>query len=96
MAAAIRTSVIGTKISCDFTKQLVEGCEELSCAGGWRSREWGGGAGTVSVFWGKRGRTTMTSEWEKDTEQSLGNCQIENTLDFLHCSFDVPPEAISS
>lgn len=32
MAAAIHTSVIGTKISCDFTRQLVGRREELSCA----------------------------------------------------------------
>lgn len=65
MEAAIRTSVIGTKIPCDFTQQLAEGCEELSCTGGWKSGEWGGDPGTVSVVWVGREGENNASEWKR-------------------------------
>jgi hypothetical protein len=39
METAIHTSVIGPKIPCDFTQQLAEGCEEVSCTGGWKCWE---------------------------------------------------------
>lgn len=57
--------------TCDFTQQLAEGCEELSCTGGWKSGERGG----VPVFWEERGQLSLLSG--KEDEQSLGKCQME-------------------
>ena len=67
MEAAICTSVIGTKIPCDFTQQQAEGCEELSCTGGWKSGEGApelclGGAAVA----GERDRK-MSKAWETPT-----------------------------
>lgn len=52
MEAAIHTSVIGTKIPCDFTQQLAEECEELGYTGGGRVRSEEEALG-LSLFWGR-------------------------------------------
>lgn len=84
--AAIHTSVIRTKIPCDFTQQqLLRGVRSSAAqvAGKVERRE---GALELSLAFSKEELQLLWVSGEED-EQSLGNCQMENSRGFLNYSF---------